>query len=66
MYFQHLTTALSASLAVTDVTTTTSLVTLFLRFSNSDMNSQRLIKRLVRAADCLGDVALSDLEPGMS
>ncbi|KAM5541029.1 hypothetical protein V8D89_005340 [Ganoderma adspersum] len=43
----HRETALCASLALTDVTTTTALVTLLLRSSNSGMKSQRLVKRLV-------------------
>ena len=42
-------TALCTSLVVTDVTTTTMLVALFLRLSNNAMKSERLIKRLVRA-----------------
>ena len=42
---------LSVSLAVTDVTTTASLVTLFLRLKNDGMKSERLVKRLVRVVD---------------
>ena len=46
---------LSASLVVTDVTTTASLVTLFLHLKNDGMKSERLVKRLVRAVNYLDD-----------
>ena len=46
---------------MTDVTTTALLVTLFHRMSNSGMKSERLMKRLVRAADYFDDMTQPDL-----